>query len=94
MSATEIMKLAHELRSPEDKLDIVPGVNSTLLSGVHFVDAAYVTILDKEGINIYDGKTTKIIVSEKEVLSGHRTEEGLWHIPHKQKVKISTLIHF
>ena len=80
MSENEIMKLAHELRDPENKVDIVPGVHSTMISGVKFADADYVTILDKEGINIYDGKTTKITISEKAVLSGYHIEEGLWLI--------------
>ena len=53
MSATQIMKLAHKLRSPAYKLDLVPGVHSTLLSGVNFADADYVTVLDKYDINIY-----------------------------------------
>ena len=56
-------------------MDIVPGLHSTLLSGVKFSDEDYVTILDKEGINIYDGKTTKIIISEKAVISGYHTKE-------------------
>ena len=63
MLATERMKLAHKLRAPSYELDIVPGVHSTLLSGLNFIDADYVSVLDKEGININDGKTTKIIIS-------------------------------
>ena len=62
MSETERMKLAHELRTPENELDIVPGLHSKLLSGVNISDADYVTILDKEGIKIYDGETTKITI--------------------------------
>ena len=57
------MKLAHKLRDPEDELDLVPGVHYTLLIVVNFVDADYVMVLDKDSINIYDGKTTKIIIS-------------------------------
>ena len=63
MSAFESMKLAHELRAPSDKVDPVPGVHYTLLSGVKFADADYFTILDKDSINIYDRKKTKIIIS-------------------------------
>ena len=63
MSATEIMKLTHELSAPTNKVDLVPGLNSTLLSVVNFVDTYQVTILNKYGINIYDGKTTKIFIS-------------------------------
>ena len=54
MWETERIKLAHELRAPSDEVDIVPGVHSTLLSGVKFSDSDYVTMLDKEGIIIYD----------------------------------------
>ena len=68
-------------------MDLVPGVNYTLISGVKLADVYYVTILDKESTNIYDGKTTKIIISEKAVLSGYRTEEGLWRIPLKETVQ-------
>ena len=63
MSANEIIKLVHVLKSPSDKVNLVPVVHYTLLSGVKFVDADYVTVLDKEGINIYDGKITKIMIS-------------------------------
>ena len=53
MLATEIMKLANEWRAPEYEVDIVPGVQPTLLSGVKFSDTDYLTVLDKEYINIY-----------------------------------------
>ena len=87
------MKLAHKLRSPENEVDLLPGVHSTLLSGVKFSDADYVKILDKEGITVYDGKTTKITTPEKAVLNGYYTEEGFWRILRKKMSKISTLIH-
>ena len=87
MSATERIKLVHELRAPADEVDIVPGVHSTLLSGVNFADANYVTILDKEGIHIYDRKTAEITILEKAFLSGYRTSEVLWRIPLKKNVQ-------
>ena len=87
MSATERMNVAHKLRKPADEVDLVPGVHYTLLIGVKFADADYVTILDKEGINIYDGKTTKIIILDKAVLSGYHTEGGLWRITLKENLK-------
>ena len=40
-------------------MDLVTGVHSTLLSAVKFAYVDYIKILDKEGIKIYDGKTTK-----------------------------------
>ena len=94
MSATERIKLAHKLRDPEEEMDIVPEVLYTLLSGVKNSDADYAKIFDKEDINIDYGKTTKIIISEKAVLSGYHTEEGLWFIPLKKMSKVSTSIHF
>ena len=87
MPETEIMKLAHELKAPSDELHLLPGVHSTLLSGVKFAYADYVTILDKEVINIYYGRTAKIIISENSVLSGYRTEKVLWRIPMKKNVQ-------
>ena len=88
------MKLAHELRALGNKADLVPGVHSTIIIGVNFADADNVTILNEEGININDGKTNKIIISEKAVLSGYRTEGGLWRIPLNKMSKISTQIYF
>ena len=52
MSENERMKLAHKLRAPAKKVDLVPGLHSKVIGGVNFVDADYVTLLDKEGINI------------------------------------------
>ena len=71
MSATERMKLTHELRAPEYEVDLVPGVKSTLLIGVNFSDAYCFTVLDKDSINIYYWKTTNMTISEKAVLSGY-----------------------
>ena len=62
MLATERMKLAHGLIPPEDKVDLVLGVHYTLLSRVKSSDENYVTVLDKYRLNIYVGKTTKIII--------------------------------
>ena len=63
MLATESMKLEHKLRALEDEVDTVLGVHYSVLSGLNFADSDYVTILDKEGINTYYGKTIKIIIS-------------------------------
>ena len=47
MSATERMKLAQKLGAPENRVDLVSGLNYTLLSGVTYADTDYVKILDK-----------------------------------------------
>ena len=44
--------------------------NQSLLSGGKFADSGYVSVNDKEEVNIYDGHTAKIIVSEKAFLKG------------------------
>ena len=64
------MKLANKLWSPANKLNIVPGLHYTLIRGVNFADADYVTTLNKDVTNMYYGKIIKIIILEKAVLSG------------------------
>ena len=50
---------------------MVPGLASAiLLSGIKFVDADYISIYDPLQVNIYDAKTTNIIVTDKAVLNG------------------------
>ena len=82
MPATDKMRMQHQLRHPADEMNIVPGVHTTLISGCKMADADYVTILDKNELNVYDGRTTTIKVSEKAVLKGYRCKQtGLWRIP-------------
>ena len=69
--ASNIAKLEHDLQEPAKSVDMVPGLASdTLLSGSKFADADYISIYDPLEVNIYDAKTTKIIVTEKAVLKG------------------------
>ena len=50
---------------------MVPDLASdTLLSGRKFADADYISIYTPTEVNIYDDKTTNIIVTEKAVLKG------------------------
>ena len=87
MPATDKMRMQHQLRHPADEMNIVPGVHTTLISGCKMADADYVTILDKNELNVYDGRTTIIKVSEKAVLKGYRCKQsGLWRIPLKANV--------
>ena len=52
---------------------MVPALaNKSLLRGGKFVEAIYVSVCDVEEVNIYDGHTVKITVSEKAVLAGWR----------------------
>ncbi len=83
-SAHEISHLATAVRSPARDIHITPGVNETsLISTVKFAEAGYITIFDRDEVNIYDERDTVIKVSRAAILRGWR-EPGtndLWRIP-------------
>ena len=67
--ATNIAKLEHRAREPACTVNMVPALaNQSLLSGGKFVEAGYVSVCDGDEVNIYDGQTEKITVSEDAVL--------------------------
>ena len=49
--------------------------NQSLLSGGKFVEAGYVSVCDGDEVNIYNGRTATINLSEDAVLK-------LWRCPH------------
>ena len=50
---------------------MVPALaNQSLLSGGKFAEAGYVSVCDGDEVNIYDGGTATITVSEYAVLKG------------------------
>ena len=74
-------KLHHNLREPARTAHVVPGVSTTLLSTGKFADANYITIFDKEEVNVYDADDVKITTTHGAVLRGWRKPSGLWRIP-------------
>ena len=62
---------------------MVPALaNQSLLSGNKLAQAGYVTICENPEVNIYDGLTAKIIVSEKAVLKRWFCPKSrMWRIP-------------
>mgnify|MGYP007103423372 CR=1 FL=1 len=82
--ALEICHLATAVRSPARDIHITPGVDETsLISTVKFAEAGYVTIFDRDEVNVYDERDTVITVSRSAILRGWR-EPGtndLWRIP-------------
>ena len=75
-------KLMHELSETETEVDIFPGLTNTLLSTGKLVEGGYFSVYDKNELNIYDGRKTKIIITEEAVLKGYRCpREKLWRIP-------------
>ena len=62
---SRVAKLHHPVREPSRTVDIVPGLaKKSLLSGGKFSKAGYVSICDDAEVNIYNGRTVKITVSE------------------------------
>ena len=50
---------------------MVPGlVDASLLSTSKLASAGYIKVYDGKEVNVYDGSTTKNIVSEEAVLKG------------------------
>ena len=80
--ATTINKLRLKLREPANSVHIVPKVRDSLLSTSKMVDADYIAVYDKEEVNFYDAKTTKVVITEEAVLTGFRCPKiGLWRVP-------------
>ena len=70
---TTIAKLEHNVREPARTVGMVPALaNQSLLSGGKFAEAGYISICDGNKVNIFDGRTAKIEVSEAAVLKGWR----------------------
>ena len=72
-----------DVRRPAKELHITPGISqNSLLSTAKYADAGYITVFDKDRVNVYDANITMITVSREVVLRGCREEgEDLWQIP-------------
>jgi hypothetical protein len=81
--ATTINKLLHNVRTPTQDVNIVPSlVGNSLLSTRKISKAGYTTIYDKDKVNFYDTRTTKITVLADTVLKGWQCPRmNLWRIP-------------
>ncbi len=80
--ATKIRQLRNKLHSPATEMNMVPGITKSLVSICNIGDADYITVLDKNGANIYDATTTKVVTNLPAILSGDRCQQtGLWGIP-------------
>ena len=60
----------------------------SLLSGGKFEEAGYLSVCNLGEVNIYDGQTATITVSEDAVLKGWRSPcKKIWLIPLRVQVK-------
>ena len=92
VAATDKMNMDHNMRYPDIEMNVVPGAQSTLVSGSKMADAGYVTILDKNNVKIYDSNTTKVSNDQEPVLQGYRCKKtGLWRIPLTEKISNENL---
>ena len=64
-------------------VNMVPALaNQSLLSGVKFAESGYVSVCNGSEVNIYDGHTATITVSDAVVMKGWRClRTKLWRIP-------------
>jgi hypothetical protein len=80
--ATNIRQLRNKLHSPATEMNVVPGITKSLVSICKIADADYITVLDRNGANIYDATTTTVTTNLPIILSGVRCQQtGLWGIP-------------
>ena len=86
--ATTIALLEHKIQYPARTVNMVPALsNQYLLSGGKCSEAGYVSVCSGVEVNIYNGPTSKITVSKKDVLTGWRCPRTrLWRIPLQAQV--------
>ncbi len=76
-------KILHNVREPARSINIVPAlVKNSLLSTNRFAEARYTIIYDKDKVNFYNARTTKITVLEEVILKGWQCpHQKMWRIP-------------
>jgi hypothetical protein len=81
--ATEVAEYPFKVQESAWELHITPGITKNLLlSTDKFATASYITIFDKEEVNIYDTNNTIIAVTRGDILRGWwDTVTKLWCIP-------------
>jgi hypothetical protein len=73
VNATKIAEYPFKVRAPAQELHITPGVTkNSLLSTSKFADANYITIFDKEAVNIYDANKITITITRGAILRGFK----------------------
>jgi hypothetical protein len=83
VKATKIAEYPFKVRSPAQELHITPGITeNSLLSTSKFAAANYITIFNKEEVNIYDANDTIITVTRGAILRSFKCPmTGMWRIP-------------
>ena len=83
VAASEVAEYPFKVRNPASQVHITPGVTiNSLMSTNQFAVADYITVFDKEEVNVYDANDVKITVTRGAILRGWRCPStGLWRIP-------------
>ena len=78
--ASEVRLLQQPLHDPACTIDMVPYLRgASLLSTSKLDNAGYVTVYNGDEVNVYDGRTATIMISEAAVLQGWRCPRArLW----------------
>ena len=87
--ASEIAEYPFDVRRPAKEMHIMPGISqNSLLSTAKYADANYITVFEKDRVNVCDANNTKITVSREAVLrEGQKEGEDLWQIPIVETVR-------
>ena len=90
--ATKIAEYPFAVRAPANELHITPGVSQhSLLSTSKYADANYITIFDKDTVNIYDANDMEITATKGAILRGWRDPDiNVWRIPLVNMVRNNT----
>jgi len=80
VTATEMATYPFNVRAPASEIHITPGITSnSLLSTGKYAEADYITIFDKEQVNVYDVNDVAITVTRGAILRGWKDpKSGLW----------------
>lgn len=88
LPATTKMRTGHNMRPGAIGMHVVPGIHTSLISACKMADDDYIMVLDKRQVNIYDGRTVKMVISKEAVLSDYKSKDGLWRVPLRKNQKI------
>jgi len=85
-TATKKMMLKHDLRDGAREMNIVPDMHTSLISISKLADVGYTTVLRRDGVDIYDNKTTIVKADAPPVITAPpcpSQDSGKWHSTHK-----------
>ena len=78
--ASKKSKLLLNVRAQANEVDIVPGLQQTLLSTSKFTDAGYTAVCDEDEVNFYNKED--VIINAESVLRGYKCPRSkLWRVP-------------